>query len=346
MDLSTGKTDNPSSLSDLTSGPSLDSASKMTGATDMMRTSQSSKDFFVTGVVILFFLLHPALSRQTWAVASCVGVGPELRMRNDLEELCYGHKHTMMICVIAVPMLIAYVLGIPLTGLALLLKNRDRLDDARLRKKYGFLYKGYKQQYYFWETVIYARKVVVSFIAVFWTYDPKAQCSMCILVCVCALALQLGCQPYDTVLFNRLEAFSLFVAFFTFYTAQGIVDVTVGTQEQHAQGLMSVCYHLTFVLNVCLIGVLIGFGFKIVILNSGTRVARIARERPDSRLGRLHSRLSSRFLKADFGKESGLVLESTRESGLELEKKSSSTQSSLELGSTRNPLFSADKQIG
>ena len=58
-------------------------------------------------------------------------------------------------------------LGIPFFGLSILIKFRARLDTKYVRERFGFLYRGYKAKFFYWEIVIIYRKVLVIFIAIF-----------------------------------------------------------------------------------------------------------------------------------------------------------------------------------
>ena len=58
-------------------------------------------------------------------------------------------------------------IGIPLFAFILLTKERRTLDSVQTKEKYGFLYRGYKRSFYYWEIVIIYRKVILIFIAVF-----------------------------------------------------------------------------------------------------------------------------------------------------------------------------------
>jgi hypothetical protein len=58
-------------------------------------------------------------------------------------------------------------LGIPFFALVLLTKLRKNLDVLETREKYGFLYRGYRKEFFFWEIIIMYRKIALIFIAVF-----------------------------------------------------------------------------------------------------------------------------------------------------------------------------------
>jgi hypothetical protein len=67
---------------------------------------------------------------------------------------------------VALPSLIAWGLGIPFFAFILLNRVRTRLTKIDVRETYGFLYNGYKKQFYYWEVVIMYRKIAMVVIAV------------------------------------------------------------------------------------------------------------------------------------------------------------------------------------
>ena len=68
---------------------------------------------------------------------------------------------------VALPSIIVWGLGIPTFAFVLLQKEKDRLKKIEVKEKYGFLYNGYRRDYYYWEVIIMYRKIVIIFIAVF-----------------------------------------------------------------------------------------------------------------------------------------------------------------------------------
>ena len=68
---------------------------------------------------------------------------------------------------VAIPGLIIWGLGIPVTVLAMMRKEEDKLETDKVKQQYGFLYNGYKRHNYYWEIVIMYRKILCIFIATF-----------------------------------------------------------------------------------------------------------------------------------------------------------------------------------
>lgn len=56
---------------------------------------------------------------------------------------------------------ILFGVGIPAISFILLFMNRHNITERSVRFKYGFLHNGYESSFWFWETVIYARKCLI-----------------------------------------------------------------------------------------------------------------------------------------------------------------------------------------
>lgn len=73
--------------------------------------------------------------------------------------------HWNIAMAVALPSIIVYSIGIPLIGFWLIYKNRDRLGQPFIKKRYGFLYNGYKEGVAsYWEIFVIYRKVILIFI--------------------------------------------------------------------------------------------------------------------------------------------------------------------------------------
>ena len=102
-----------------------------------------------------------------FAVFNCYDVDGDLRIYSDLSILCYDGNFNLFAYGVALPGIILWGLGIPFFAFILLTRDKERLNKLEIREKLGFLYRGYKKQYYYWESVIMYRKIVLIFIAVF-----------------------------------------------------------------------------------------------------------------------------------------------------------------------------------
>ena len=97
----------------------------------------------------------------------CLDIDGESRVQNDLEVVCWNKQHTAFSYYVALPSIFVWGLGIPFFAWALLTIEKDKLDTIKVREKYGFLYRGYRKDFYYWEILIMYRKILLIFISVF-----------------------------------------------------------------------------------------------------------------------------------------------------------------------------------
>lgn len=118
-------------------------------------------------IVILLFFIHPTIVEYSVSNFNCFAVNEEKRVKNDLKIKCWEGSHYFFSLAIALPSLICWGIGIPFFALILLFRNKETLNTIETKEKLGFLYNGYKTDYYFWEILIMYRKIIIIFVAIF-----------------------------------------------------------------------------------------------------------------------------------------------------------------------------------
>ena len=121
----------------------------------------------ISSVVILLFFIHPNIVQYMFDMFNCIKIEGTDRMKNDLEVLCYQGAHYVWALFVALPSIIIWGLGIPLFATLLIFRERKSLDSVTTREKYGFLFRGYKKKFFFWESMVMYRKIALIFISVF-----------------------------------------------------------------------------------------------------------------------------------------------------------------------------------
>ena len=93
-----------------------------------------------------------------------------------------------------------------------------RLHNLEVKEKYGFLYKGYKVDSYYWECVIMYRKVAMIFISVFLNgIGTMIQALVVMVLLVFFIVVTQRYKPYYSRQLNDLEIVSLITSCITFY---------------------------------------------------------------------------------------------------------------------------------
>lgn len=113
----------------------------------------------ISTLVILLFLVHPNIVKQVFQAFYCLDIDGEERLKYDLEVLCYQGTHQFWYKYVALPGMLAWGFGIPIFALLLLIREKERIDKLEVRQRLGFLFRGYKVRFYYWEIVVMFRKI-------------------------------------------------------------------------------------------------------------------------------------------------------------------------------------------
>ena len=90
------------------------------------------------------------------------------------------------------------------------------LSAVKIVLNFGFFYRGYRQDCFYWEIVMFSRKFLLIFIGIFTEFFPKSSKATIFLVIInIYIYLQIKYKPYRHDYLNRLEILSLLVCFFT-----------------------------------------------------------------------------------------------------------------------------------
>ena len=140
------------------------------------------------------------------------------RVTDDLQVVWWQKEHVLYSLTIAVPSLVIWGFGIPLFAWIVLARNKDCLTQIEAREKYGFLFNGYKENYYFWESVNMYRKITVIFISVFLKLAGViTQALVVFLVLIIFLLLNMKLMPFAFQALNDMEILSILTWMLTVY---------------------------------------------------------------------------------------------------------------------------------
>ncbi|CDW91326.1 UNKNOWN [Stylonychia lemnae] len=184
----------------------------------IMRNQVLIASKIMSSLVIILFLVHPSLVTFSFNAFKCKEIDEQERVQVDLEILCWSQEHTFYSCLVALPCIIVWGLGIPFFALSILIKMRKKLENFQIKQKYGFLYRGYRKQYYYWEIVIMYRKIFIIFTVVFISnFGIIAQALIVFLFLIVFLLINLKKKPFNTIALNDLETLSLITQITTIY---------------------------------------------------------------------------------------------------------------------------------
>ena len=97
-------------------------------------------------------------------------------------------------------------------------RNRNNLDEIEVRQKYGFLYNGYKKNFYFWESINMYRKIWVIFVSSFLKLAGIiTQALVIFLILIIFIMLNIEFRPFAFHVLNNMEILSFIAWMLTTY---------------------------------------------------------------------------------------------------------------------------------
>jgi hypothetical protein len=191
------------------------------------------------GLLVLAFLLHPAVSKAALRLLACRPIGSsletiQLRLVMDASIRCDDPAWTLGRLGLALPVLLCFSLGLPVGTAWALWDRRHRLEAPGVAKLFGFLFKGFRTERAFaWESVIMFRKLALAAVTVVLAASgATTQATAGLVVIMIFGGVHAWIKPFASMVVNRLEMASLLVSGITLFCAvfMGIEDsVSAGT---------------------------------------------------------------------------------------------------------------------
>ncbi len=101
------------------------------------------------------------------------------------------------------------------------------MPNLNIILNFGYFYRGYNKDRYYWEIIMFSRKFLLIFIGVFTEFFPKNTKATVFLVIInIYMYLQVSYKPYKFDYLNRLENYSLIVCCLT-----GIVGILLFSEQ-------------------------------------------------------------------------------------------------------------------
>ncbi|EAR88963.3 transmembrane protein, putative (macronuclear) [Tetrahymena thermophila SB210] len=170
-----------------------------------------------TGSIFLFLYLQPDLVSQMISLLSCRQIGDTSYILSNINYECYTYSYKYYSLSLIVPFLIIWVIIIPFALLVYIKKNKKNLDSLFINMKFGFLYREYKSNVYYWEFIKIAQKI--SIILVLNLYYQNQIVKGCIITLIITgyglYANKL--QPYLEDNYNQLDSLSTKVCALTVF---------------------------------------------------------------------------------------------------------------------------------
>ena len=181
----------------------------------------STRDGWIVTNVLLVYILQPSIIKSCFQVLQREEIcGVEYWALDDTVK--FDHPdHQTMIGFVAAPALLLYGVVLPVLVMTYIGLHGDRQSNRKLMFRFGLLFTGFAPKFWFYELILYARKVLVILIVTFASSNQQ-QLHIALGVLIVLLYLLEHIRPYsakDSTMpeklisnqLHRMESFSLLI---------------------------------------------------------------------------------------------------------------------------------------
>lgn len=173
----------------------------------------------MVSLITTFYLIHPTLTEQAFSLFLCTDLEDAgTRLETDLNVECWKRGHLIWALPIGIPMIILWVIGMPIVGFFLLYINRKKLDEKKVMESYVILYQGLRRKHYYWEIVNTLRKVIILSLNILINEPIYKALSGCLFL-IFMMRVQDAVRPYNLKVVNDLESREILTSLVTLYGA-------------------------------------------------------------------------------------------------------------------------------
>ncbi|KAL0048014.1 hypothetical protein WJX82_005700 [Trebouxia sp. C0006] len=200
---------------------------------------------FITTAVVLAYFMYPDLSENIANIFSCYPVqfgtysdgytGSETQYywTQDTTEVCFSNNHFWTALLLGVPGVLIVCLGIPAWFAGVLYRGRHDLDNLSLQRTYGFLYLGYKHKYYWWESSLLLRNLLlVAVVYLGPALGVYIQAHIVLLIMIVSLVLHAYTRPFKERVIDNMEFVSIGSITLVMYLSLYFLDVEQGLSSR------------------------------------------------------------------------------------------------------------------
>ena len=213
-----------------------------------IRKSSNLKEKIIGSIVVQLFFFQPSLVKYNFSMFNCMELAPgQYYMTEDMSIQCWESEHLVYTFALVIPSLGLWCTGIPLILLYSLLRNQQKITEIEEKLKYGFLYKGFKPNRYYWEFLTMLRKMLIICTSVFLrNVSIPIQALLTFLIILGSYILQEKFEPYTAEQLNKMEMKSIIVSSVTIYAGMFFLTDSLNDDMKLTLFVLMVLSNITF----------------------------------------------------------------------------------------------------
>jgi hypothetical protein len=183
------------------------------------RLNTNFRNLFNLVMMVFLFLVYQTLVSQSVSAMYCqpiLGENGQLVMsllRDDVRVSCLDNQYQYDFAIVLYSLAV-YGLGIPVVALVVIMVTSARGGWEASYVRYSFLISGYRLRYWYWEIIIFSRKIGLLLL-VAMTDNATLQALVGIWLLTASLVVTIRYQPFVKGVLNQAESLALLVQLVT-----------------------------------------------------------------------------------------------------------------------------------
>ena len=179
----------------------------------------SLKEKMIGSIVVQLFFFQPSIVKYTFSMFNCSELDASQTYLNDnLNISCWKNEHTIYTLSIALPSLLIWSIFMPCSLLILIYKQKNSLSETSQMLKYGFLYKEFRAEKFYWEFFTMMRKLLMICASIFLKNTRiTVQGLIIFFIIFIGFLSQDKLKPYKYDQLNKMETWSILASAITIY---------------------------------------------------------------------------------------------------------------------------------
>ncbi|EAR95104.2 transmembrane protein, putative (macronuclear) [Tetrahymena thermophila SB210] len=158
-----------------------------------------------TALIFIFILVQPDLVSQMVAILSCRQIGDQEYILFNVSYECNTTQHLRYSQYLIVPSLLFFAFIIPILLFYILYRNRKNLLTIKVNKQYGFLYREYRTEKYYWEFIKMLEKIFIILILNFYSQEINVKGVLIFAIITLYGIYSNILQPYNLNGYNMID---------------------------------------------------------------------------------------------------------------------------------------------
>ena len=177
------------------------------------------KEKIIGSIVVQIFFFQPSIVQYTFSMFNCSELDPdEMFLSDNLSIPCWKNEHLIYTLAVALPSLLVWCILIPFGLLIFLRRQRAVLGETSQMLKYGFLYKEFRNDKFYWEFFTMLRKLLMICSVVFLKdASMVVQGLVTFIIILVGFIFQDKLRPYKYDQLNKMETWSILASAVTIY---------------------------------------------------------------------------------------------------------------------------------